>query len=62
MYQQASAEGITERLSGLFQSPIETLSKSPIEFVNYIRVTKKVCSFMQSGHLIYVYCSTLPIL
>lgn len=43
-YQQASAEGITERLSELFHTPVETIAKSPLEFVNYIRVTKKFIS------------------
>lgn len=42
IYQQASAEGITERLSELFHTPVETMAKAPLEFVNYVRVTKKV--------------------
>jgi ariadne-1 len=40
-YQQASAEGITERLSEMFHGPIEEIAAQPIDFVNYIRVTKK---------------------
>lgn len=40
-YQQASAEGITERLSEMFHAPIEEVAAQPIDFVNYIRVTKK---------------------
>lgn len=40
-YQQASAEGITERLSEMFHAPIEDIAAQPIDFVNYIRVTKK---------------------
>lgn len=43
-YQQASAEGITERLSELFHTPVDTIAKSPLEFVNYVRVTKKFIS------------------
>lgn len=43
-YQQASAEGITERLSELFHTPVDVIAKSPLEFVNYIRVTKKFIS------------------
>jgi len=45
-YQQASAEGITERLSELFHTPVDTIAKAPLEFVNYIRVTKKFISNM----------------
>jgi len=40
-YQQASAEGITERLSEMFHAPIEEIAAQPLDFVNYIRVTKK---------------------
>eukprot|EP00026_Physarum_polycephalum_P004933 Phypoly_transcript_04959.p1 GENE.Phypoly_transcript_04959~~Phypoly_transcript_04959.p1 ORF type:complete len:625 (-),score=55.40 Phypoly_transcript_04959:55-1929(-) len=43
-YQQASAEGITERLSELFHTPVDVIAKSPLEFVNYVRVTKKFIS------------------
>lgn len=43
-YQQASAEGITERLSELFHTPVDVIAKSPLDFVNYIRVTKKFIS------------------
>lgn len=40
-YQQASAEGVTERLSDMFHSSVENIAQSPLEFVNYIRVAKK---------------------
>jgi len=48
-YQQASAEGITERLSELFHTPVDVIAKSPLEFVNYVRVTKKfICNLVRS--------------
>jgi len=48
-YQQASAEGITERLSELFHTPVDVIAKSPLEFVNYVRVTKKfICNLVKS--------------
>jgi len=40
-YQQASAEGITERFSELFLNSLEQILASPSDFVNYMRVTKK---------------------
>lgn len=45
-YQQASAEGITERLAELFGTPVEDLALdgTSLELVNYIRVAKKYIS------------------
>jgi ariadne-1 len=43
-YQQASAEGVTERLSELFHAPVEIVAQSPLDFVNYVRVAKKYIS------------------
>lgn len=40
-YQQASAEGITERLSEVFHKSVETIKTNPADFVNSVRVTKK---------------------
>jgi len=43
-YQQASAEGTTERLAELFHAPVEVIAEAPLDFVNYIRVAKKYIS------------------